>query len=89
MLFISIRLALDACQYLISMKLVLNPSVTPSIIVKIGAARHLEEIPQRVNELLLEVGNTRLSTTGDWAFVNVAPFLWNRLPYSVRACKTV
>ena len=39
--------------------------------------------------LLLEVGKTRLATAGDLAFVNVAPFLWNRLPYSVRACDTV
>ena len=26
---------------------------------------------------------------GDQAFVNFAPFLWNRLPYSVGACNTV
>ena len=41
------------------------------------------------DELLLEVGKTRLATAGDRTFVNVAPFLWNRLPYSVRACNTV
>ena len=41
------------------------------------------------DDLLLDVGKTRLATDGDRAFVNVAPFLWNRLPYSVRACTTV
>ena len=41
------------------------------------------------DDLLLEVGKTRLATAGDCAFVNVGPFLWNRLPYSVRACNTV
>ena len=41
------------------------------------------------DELLLEVGKIRLATAGGRAFVNVAPFLWNRLPYSVRACNTV
>ena len=40
------------------------------------------------DELLLEVGNTRLATVDDRAFINVAPFLWNRLPYSVRAFST-
>ena len=39
--------------------------------------------------LLLEVGKTRLVTAGDRTFVNVALLLWNRLPYSVRACNTV
>ena len=38
------------------------------------------------DDLLLEVGKT---SAGDRAFVNVAPLLWNRLPYSVRACSTV
>ena len=41
------------------------------------------------DDLLLEVGKTRLATAGDRAFVNVAPFLWNRLPYSVGACSTI
>ena len=41
------------------------------------------------DDLLLEVGKTRLASAGDRAFVNVAPFLWNRLPYSIRACTTV
>ena len=41
------------------------------------------------DELLFEVGKTRSATAGDRAFVNVAPFLCNRLPYSVRACNTV
>ena len=41
------------------------------------------------DELLLEVGKTRLATAGDRVFVNVSPFLWNRLPYLVRVCNTV
>ena len=41
------------------------------------------------DELLLDVGKTKLVTACDHAFTNVAPSLWNRLPYSVRACNTL
>ena len=40
------------------------------------------------DERLLEVEKTRKIETGDRAFLNVAPFPWNRLPYSVRAYET-
>ena len=39
-------------------------------------------------ELLLERGTTRLATAGDRAFVDVSPFLMNRIPYSVRGYNT-
>ena len=41
------------------------------------------------DELLLDVGKIKLVIAGDRAFTNVAPSLWNRLPYSVRACNTL
>ena len=40
------------------------------------------------DELLSEVGLTRLVTACNRAFVNVDPILWNRVPYSVRACES-
>ena len=39
--------------------------------------------------LLLEIKRTHLVTAGDRSFVHVAAWLWNELPYSLRAANSV
>ena len=41
------------------------------------------------DDLLLEIKRTKLVTAGDRSFVHVAPYLWNELPYSLRAANSV
>ena len=66
--------------------------------LKVLAPKYLKELlkvrkkypfTRSANDELFEVGKTRLITAGDCTFVNIAPILWNRLLYSVRACDTV
>ena len=41
------------------------------------------------DDILLEIKRAHLVTAGDRSFAHVAPWLWNELPYSLRAANSV